>query len=77
MQKLVDAENHDIELAALLSGITVLDERKPKKKILSMYDATSKTNREKTVKHVVRRFSPSRRIIFFFQILLNETGHYY
>lgn len=42
VQRLVEAENKDIELSELLSGITILDERKPKKKILSMYDASSK-----------------------------------
>ncbi|XP_026814639.1 uncharacterized protein LOC113554800 [Rhopalosiphum maidis] len=46
VQKLVEAENKDIELSELLGGITILDERRPKKKIIDMYDATSKENRE-------------------------------
>ncbi|XP_025200987.1 uncharacterized protein LOC112598671, partial [Melanaphis sacchari] len=52
VQKLVEAENKDIELSELLGGITILDERRPKKKIIDMYDATSKENREDTENNV-------------------------
>lgn len=52
VQKLVEAENKDIELSEVLGGITILDERTPKKKIIDMYDATSKENREETVRNL-------------------------
>ncbi|XP_050531004.1 uncharacterized protein LOC126899822 [Daktulosphaira vitifoliae] len=45
VRALVEAENKDVELSELLSGITILDEHRPKKKILNMYDANSKINR--------------------------------
>lgn len=57
VKKLVEAENKDIELSELLSGITILDERRPKKKIINMYDATSKNNREETVSDWYRTFA--------------------
>jgi len=52
VQQLVEAENKDIELSEVLGGITILDERRPKKKIIDMYDATSKENREETVRNL-------------------------
>jgi len=55
VQKLVEAENKDIELSELLGGITALDEVRPKKKIIDMYDATSKANREDTVRSLYHR----------------------
>ncbi|XP_050430859.1 uncharacterized protein LOC126839540 [Adelges cooleyi] len=48
VRDLVEAENKDVELSELLSGITILDENRPKKKILSMYDAQAKINRVET-----------------------------
>lgn len=49
VQQLVEAENKDIELSELLGGIAILDERRTKLKIIDMYDATSKNNREDDV----------------------------
>lgn len=50
VQKLVEAENKDVELSELLSGITILDERRPKQKIIDMYDAKAKIEREDPVR---------------------------
>ncbi|VVC32825.1 Hypothetical protein CINCED_3A021266 [Cinara cedri] len=52
VEKLVEAENKDIELTQLLSGITILDERRPKINIVNPYDATSKSTREEPKKDV-------------------------